>query len=117
MSPLQVKPPPILLAEDHPADISLVRLALEASRLSNPLFVARDGQQTIDYLAGKAPYDARENFPLPGLVLLDLMLPRVNGFEVLAWLQSRPELSYLSVVVLSDSDNQQDATRAMLLGA
>jgi CheY-like chemotaxis protein len=107
----------ILLAEDDPDDITLMRLALQHAALPNPLFVVRDGQETIDYIAGEGPFGNRKTYPLPSLLLLDLKMPRLDGFDVLGWLQNRPQFNQLPRVVLSGSDLEADNAKAMELGA
>ncbi len=108
---------PILLAEDDDNDVFFVRRALQQAGLANPLIVARDGKEAVDYLEGAGPYNDRARHPLPGLLLLDLKMPLLNGFDVLTWLQTRPELGYLPVVVLSSSDHDLDMQKARQLGA
>lgn len=107
----------ILAAEDEETDGLLLRLALKKSGLPNPLVIARDGQEAVDYLSGAPPYQDRVVHPAPALLLLDLKMPRMNGFDVLAWLAERPEYQYLPVVVLSSSTNEADMDEARLLGA
>jgi CheY-like chemotaxis protein len=107
----------IILAEDHPDDVFLMRLALQKADLATLLFVARDGQEAVDYLAGQGPYADRKSYPFPSLLLLDLKMPRMNGFEVLAWLQDRSELNGFPTVVLSGSDLEEDVRKANELGA
>jgi CheY-like chemotaxis protein len=109
--------PPILLAEDRNDDILLMRLALEKAGITNPLFVVQDGQEACDYLAGYRTYSDRQKYPLPSLLLLDIRMPRMNGFDVLAWLSSNPKFNDLPVVVLSTSDLDTDHERARCLGA
>jgi|SRR5215471_563365 len=109
--------PVILLAEDREDDILLIRRAFKKVFLSNPLFVVRDGEEAIDYLRGEAKYSNRKEFPLPDLLLLDLKMPRVDGFGVLKWLRQQPGLSSLRVVVLTSSDYISDVNRAYELGA
>jgi len=109
--------PLILLAEDEPDDQFFIRLGLKHAGLSNPLYVVRDGREAVDYLAGNGQFADRERFALPGLVILDLKMPRMNGFEVLAWIQARPEFSHIPVVVLSGSNVEADVARAKRLGA
>ena len=72
----------ILLAEDNDNDVLLLRQALRTANPAISLHVARDGEQTIRYLKGEGPYADREKFPFPSLLLLDLKMPRKNGFEV-----------------------------------
>src|SRR5690349_8161125 len=95
----------ILLAEDREDDIILVQKAFEKGGIHNPLFVVRDGQDAIDYLSGVFPFSDRDRFPNPGLLLLDLKMPRVDGFEVLRWLKTQPNLAPLRVVVLTSSED------------
>jgi CheY-like chemotaxis protein len=107
----------ILLAEDDPNDLLLLKLALSKAAVNNPVSLARDGEEVISYLEGKAPYDDRAKFPQPDLLLLDLKMPRLDGFAVLEWLLWRPELRPHFVVVFTASDNPEDFRRAQLLGA
>src|SRR5579859_3058779 len=106
----------ILAAEDEETDRLLLLIALQQAGLTNPLTFVCDGQEAIQYLAGDAPYTNRAIHPLPGLLLLDLKMPRLTGFDVLEWLACRPELAYLPVVVLSSSSLQTDLDRARQLG-
>src|ERR1041385_3660353 len=107
----------ILLAEDNPDDVLLTQLALQKARLVNPLHVARDGEEAIAYLAGTGIYADREQYPLPILLLLDLNMPKVTGFEVLEWLREHSFEHHLSVAILTDSDSGPDMRRAYELGA
>jgi CheY-like chemotaxis protein len=109
--------PLILLAEDHPDDVLFMRLALQKSGLTNPLFVARDGQEVVDYLGGEAPYADRTAYPFPSLLLLDIRMPRMDGFDVLRWLQEHPKLNELPIVMLSGSNLEVDMAKAKELGA
>src|SRR5512135_278585 len=103
------KPTAILLAEDDENDVFLVRRAMAQAGVGSELIVARDGQEAVDYLSRDAPGGGQ---PLPGLLLLDLKMPRLNGFEVLSWLSTRPDLSELPVVVLSSSSHESDVREA-----
>ena len=114
---MRAKPAPILIADDDENDVFFVRRAIERVGLRNPFFVAHDGQEAIDYLQGTPPYEDRAQYPLPGLLLLDLKMPRVNGFDVLAWLSRQPALKDLCVVVLSSSSHEEDVRKAKELGA
>ena len=108
---------PILLAEDSPDDALLLRLALKKAALKNLLFVVHDGQEAVEYLSGKPPYTNRTTYPLPRLLMLDLKMPRMNGFEVLGWLEGHPEFNELPVIVLSGSDLKEDEQKSKELGA
>ena len=107
----------ILVADDDENDVFFLRRAIHRVGLSNPLFVSHDGQEAIDYLQGVPPYDNRTQYPLPALLLLDLKMPRVNGFDVLSWLSQRPDLKDICVVVLSSSAHEDDMRKAKELGA
>jgi CheY-like chemotaxis protein len=109
--------PLILLAEDQDDDVFLMRRALTKAAVANPVFVACDGQDAIDYLDGAGPYADRKTYPLPGLLLLDLKMPRMDGFDVLTWLQSHTAFDALPTVVLSGSGLEEDVLKAKRLGA
>jgi CheY-like chemotaxis protein len=107
----------ILLVEDDEADILLLRRAFRNARIANLLIEVRDGQAAIQYLSGDGMYSDRARYPIPFLILLDLRLPKLSGFEVLEWIRDQPELAELIVVVLTASDHVPDETRAHELGA
>ena len=107
----------ILLVEDREDDILLINKAFAQASLSNPIHVVRDGDEAIRYIDGEGPYSDRSKYPLPQLVLLDLKLPRVDGFEVLRWLRRQPELDHIIVLVLTVSSDIRDVSRAYKLGA
>ena len=110
-------PAPILLAEDEENDVLFMRLAFKKAGLEHPLIAVPDGERAIEYLDGSGPYADRQRFPLPCLILTDLKMPRVNGFEILTWLESRPHLRHIPVIVLSSSSHEEDERRALELGA
>ena len=107
----------ILLVEDREDDVLFTRRAFEKANLLNPLQVVPNGEEAIAYLKGEGKYSERDEFPLPALVLLDLQMPRKNGFEVLKWIREQPDFRALRVVVLTTSDRIQDVNRAYQLGA
>jgi CheY-like chemotaxis protein len=107
----------VLLAEDDPDDVLLTHLAFEKARLANPLQVVRDGEEAIAYLKGEGRFRDRVRYPLPILLLLDLNMPKINGFQVLEWLQTHPMLSRMPVAVMTSSDHDPHVTRAYELGA
>lgn len=107
----------ILLAEDDNDDAFLMSRAFRKAHLLNPIVRVNDGEQAIAYLRGEGEYADRERFPLPFLLLLDLNMPRVSGFEVLQWLRQQPELRRLLVVILTSSTRDLDVKHAYDLGA
>jgi CheY-like chemotaxis protein len=109
--------PIILLAEDSETDVLLLRRAFEQKNLDVPIYVVHDGEEAIAYLQGEGKYARRDEFPLPDLLLLDLKMPRTNGFEVIEWVREQPRLASLRIVVLTTSDQIRDIDRAHRLGA
>jgi CheY-like chemotaxis protein len=108
---------PILLVEDDSNDVLLVQRTFQKAGLLNSLNVVRDGEQAIKYLRGDGDYADRQRFPLPFLMLLDLKMPGMDGFEVLRWVRSESDLKRLLVVVLTSSNLQKDVDWAYELGA
>lgn len=107
----------ILLAEDEEDYVLLIKHAFAKANIPNPLFVVWNGEEAIAYLKGEGKYSNREEYPLPELMLLDLKMPRVNGFEVLKWMRAQPGLAGLRVLVLTSSDQIRDVNDAYQLGA
>lgn len=103
----------ILLVEDNPSDVELALHALESHRLDNPIDVARDGQEALEYLSRSNEADNE----LPHLILLDIKLPLVDGLEVLERIKSEPDTCHIPVVVLTSSNEGPDIERAYQLGA
>jgi CheY-like chemotaxis protein len=111
------KPAHILLVEDKRMDIELTLDAFKEARLKNTIQVAKNGQEALDYVFGRAQYADRETYPFPNLVLLDLKLPGVDGFEVLRQIKSTPLLKRLPVVVPTSSKDQGDRALSYDIGA
>jgi CheY-like chemotaxis protein len=107
----------ILLVEDREDDILIVLKAFELAALSNPIQVVRSGEEAVAYLAGEKRYANRKEYPLPVLILLDLKMPGMDGFEVLTWIRQREGLRTIPVVVLTSSSQMRDVNRAYQLGA
>ena len=107
----------VLVADDDQNDVFFLRRAFDKAGLPYPVHDVRDGQEAIDYLSGCNDFKDRSQFPLPALLLLDLKMPRVSGFDVLRWLETRQELRDLPVVVLSSSNQPSDIEKAQALGA
>ena len=106
----------ILVAEDDPNDVVLLERAFSKWGGHGAIQFVHDGQEVIDYLT-EATSDGPHGRSVPGLLLLDLKMPRVNGFEVLEWLKQQPRLRSLLVVVFSSSDDPSDIRKAYALGA
>jgi CheY-like chemotaxis protein len=100
--------PPLLIAEDEASDRMIWELALERAALPNPVVIVRDGQEAVDYLASHAH---------PCMLLLDLKMPRMDGFDVLAWLAARKDFGKLPVIIFSSSPDNNDIQKARELGA
>ena len=107
----------ILVAEDLHEDAEILRLAFLSAGVKVPLHFVKDGAEAIEYLKGEQRFADRSEHPLPTLLLLDLKMPRLNGFEVLDWLRLQPGLRRLLVVVFTSSDMPDDINRAYELGA
>jgi CheY-like chemotaxis protein len=106
------EPAAILLVEDNPDHEELIRRALEDRGAPIALRVARHGEDALDYLFRRGRWAEPEASPRPRLVLLDLRLPRVDGFQVLGIVKSTPSLRDIPVVILTTSDSEQDMARA-----
>jgi len=107
----------ILLVEDNPNDEALTLRALKKSNILNPVVVARDGAEALDYLFSRGTQQGRRPAGNPEVVLLDLKLPKVDGLEVLRQLRADERTRLLPVVVLTSSVEEQDLTRGYALGA
>lgn len=107
----------ILLVEDNPRDEELTIRALKKSNVINPVVVARDGVEALDYLFARGAHAGRSPDAMPQVVLLDLKLPRIDGLEVLKALRSNEFTRLLPVVVLTSSVEDQDLIRSYSLGA
>jgi len=105
----------ILLVEDNPADVELTLRAFRKRKLSNPLHVARDGEEALDYLHRRGAFAG--GAPVPGLVLLDVRLPKVDGIEVLRQMKGDPVYRAVPVVMLTTSQEDTDIRRCYELGA
>lgn len=106
----------ILQVEDDPNDVVLFQHAMRMVGMTNPIQVASDGQEAIDYLKGVGRFADRKTFPLPSLVLLDWKLPHVMGLDVLKWIRHQPGAARV-VVLLTASGQETDIAAAYRLGA
>jgi CheY-like chemotaxis protein len=108
--------PTILLVEDNEEDAFLLRRALRRETIDCAVQVAEDGQEAIEYLGGTGKYADRTQHPFPSLVLLDLKLPYVHGFEVLAWVATQPACKDLRIIILTSSGEDRDREKAEQFG-
>ena len=106
----------ILCAEDDPEDRMLVEDAMEDSRLANELHFVEDGEQLMDYLYRRGKYTELNNVPLPGLILLDLNMPKKDGREALEEIKADPDLRRIPIVVLTTSKAEEDILRTYDMG-
>lgn len=107
----------ILVAEDDASDALLLKLAFRRSNSTSDLHFVQNGEEVIAYLRGEPPFEDRTRFPLPEVLLLDLKMPRVDGYDVLEWLGHHREFRYISVGVLSGMEGTANMQRAFELGA
>lgn len=106
----------ILLVEDDDNDVFLIKRAFRKLNLPHSLHLVEDGEAAINYLQGREPYNQKDNFVLPELILLDLKLPRISGLEVLQWIRQQPDLKRMPIVILTASRESIDINKAYDLG-
>jgi len=107
----------ILLVEDNPDDVKLTLRAFKRNNMLNPIVVARDGVEALDFLFARAAYAERAGKPPPTLVILDLKLPKLDGLEVLRAIRGDERTKFIPVVILTSSKEQQDLMQGYALGA
>jgi len=117
MEKLLKKPITILMADDDEDDRLLTREALEESKVVNNLLCVEDGVELISYLRREGKYADEEMYPWPGIILLDLNMPRKDGREALKELKSDPDLKGIPVVILTTSQQEEDMVKGYGLGA
>jgi two-component system response regulator len=110
-------PRPILLVEDNPDDVELTLRALQKNKIVNEVVVAHDGSEALDLLFGKKAVGRPGAKLTPSLVLLDLKLPKVDGFDVLKEMRARKATRLIPVVILTSSREEPDLLRGYMLGA
>lgn len=108
---------PLLLVEDDSEDIDITQRAFKRGKIGNPLYVVRDGEEAMEFLQHTGRYRDEDEAPQPGLILLDLNLPRLDGREVLRRIKSNPDLRRIPVVVLTMSSEEADVLGCYDLGA
>ena len=108
---------PILIVEDSADDAQLLRSQLRRAGLCNPCHAVSSAEEAITYLEGAPPYEDRSRFPAPAVILLDIKLPGLDGHQFLQWINARPNLAGILVVVISGADDLSSIRRAYQLGA
>jgi CheY-like chemotaxis protein len=106
-----------LLIEDTENDVLLIQRAFIKAKILNPLLIVKTAEEAVAYLQGEGRYSNRIEFPLPELILLDLKLPGMDGFDFLRWIRRQEGLATMRVVVLTSSDLMRDVNLAYQLGA
>ena len=106
----------ILLAEDDPDDRYLISEALDENLITNQMFIVEDGDELLDYLYHRGKYTDEERWPRPGLILLDLNMPRKDGREALVEIKADPDLRRIPIVVLTTSQAEEDILRTYDIG-
>ena len=107
----------ILLVEDNPDHVILTKRVLEDYKVANKVYVVGDGAEALDFIYHRGKYSDGRNAPRPGLILLDIKLPKVDGFEVLKRLKTDPEHKSIPVVVLTTSSRDEEVARGYAEGA
>jgi CheY-like chemotaxis protein len=111
------RPAHILLVEDNRLDIELTLDAFKEARLGNSVYVAKNGEEAMDYLLGRRQFGDREEYPLPDIILLDLKMPGMDGFEVLRRVKAEPEVKRIPVIILTSSREEGDLALSYDCGA
>lgn len=107
----------VLLVEDNPDDEALTIRALRKANVANEIEVVRDGKEAVDFLFCEGQHAARDESSIPGLILLDLKLPKLSGFEVLQRLRADSRTKLIPVVILTSSSQDEDVVRSYQSGA
>ena len=107
----------VLMVDDSEDDCLLIKMAVSKADRLRFIGCVSDGEELVSYLTGKDNYSDRERYPLPDMLLLDLKMPELSGFEVLEWIRKRPEYAALPVIIFSSSSHPDDPRKAKTLGA
>lgn len=107
----------ILLVEDNDDDILLTTMAFQENKVANKIDIVRDGEEALDYLFARGSFSYRNKKEIPSILLLDLKLPKVDGFEVLRQIRADNDLKVIPVIILTSSKEEQDVINGYKLGA
>ena len=111
------KPIDILLVEDNEADVKITLRAFEKASLKHKVHVARDGQEALDFIRNQGNFQDKDKYPKPDLILLDIKMPKVDGFGVLKELKSDLSYSHIPIIMLTSSKDEEDILRSYKGGA
>ncbi|HIA02546.1 MAG TPA: response regulator [Myxococcales bacterium] len=103
---------PILVCEDTPDDCEIFSDAIKRGRIANPVFFVEDGEEGLAYLNGTGEFADRNKYPLPGLIFMDINMPKLNGLQVLEGIRANASLETIPVVMLTVSDSDEDILRS-----
>src|SRR4051812_17585574 len=106
----------ILIGEDNEDDVFILQRALQKAGISNPTHICADGEEVISYLKAEGRYADRQKYDFPRMLLLDLKMPRLTGFDVLRWLGGHPDCAVIPTMVLTSSREPRDIQEAYRLG-
>ena len=107
----------ILLVEDNPSDVALTQRALAKSHIANELVIAEDGQEALDFIYHRGKYEDTQKYPRPGLILLDIHLAKLNGFEVLETLKKDLDVKSIPIIMLTTSSRDEEIAKSYAGGA
>lgn len=107
----------ILLVEDNPDDEELTLVGLKKSRVLNKVHVVRDGEEALEFLFAEGAYSERDSSDVPAVILLDLKLPKLGGFDVLQRIRANPVTGCVPVVILTSSSEEEDVVASYKMGA
>lgn len=113
---MTIKPFTVLMAEDDEHDILAVKRAWKKHHISNPLYVVKDGEECLDFLYRRGKYSEPESAPRPGILLLDIKMPKMDGLAVLKQIREDGQLRRLPVIILTTSTAEEDRLRSYDLG-
>lgn len=106
----------LLLVEDNPDDILIIQRAIKEARIINKMWVVRDGQETVDFLKHQGKFEDESTSPRPGLILLDINIPKINGLDVLNIIKQDPDLKRIPTVILTVSRRDEDIIKGYNYG-
>ncbi len=111
------RPINLLLVDDNEADVKIALRAFSKAEAKNDIYVANDGQEALDFVYNQGKYKDENGFPTPDLILLDIKMPRLDGFEVLKKLKSDPQYDFIPVIILTSSKEEEDIIKSYKSGA